>query len=132
MCGIGTGKSQSPGKPQGDPSSAQTLAGTLELNSAAPPAAAARPKKLRRDNAAISLEVGEVLFIPYVLLAIRFLSNFVKWEVGRSSIREHALSNRRPQDPWKLLMGPENRSGADSAPSQTRCQGERARVKGQG
>ena len=34
-----------------------------------------------------------------------FLSNFVKWEVGRSSIREHALSNRRPQDPWKLLMG---------------------------
>jgi hypothetical protein len=65
MFGIGTGKSQSPGTPHGDASSAQTLAGTLELSSAAPPAAAARPKKLRRDNAAIILEVGEMLFIPW-------------------------------------------------------------------
>jgi hypothetical protein len=72
MCGIGTGKSQSPGKPHGDASSAQTLAGTLELNSAAPLAAAARPKKLRRDIAAISLEAGEVLFIPCVLLSTDF------------------------------------------------------------
>jgi hypothetical protein len=67
MCGIGTGKSQSPGTPQ-EFSSAQTLAGTLAVNRAVPPVAATLAKKLRRDNAAITLEVGDVLFIPCVLL----------------------------------------------------------------
>src|ERR1700745_3499268 len=67
MCGIAPGKSQSPREPSSSlPSSAQTFAGILEPNSTAPLAAAARPKKLRRDNAAMSLE-GEVILILSLL-----------------------------------------------------------------
>ena len=88
MCGIGTGKSQSPGDPHRDSSSflssffllflssflssAPTLLGILEPSSTALPATAARPKKPRRDTAAMSLDAGKVLFI-LVLLDSKFL-----------------------------------------------------------
>src|SRR5215813_7765394 len=62
MCGIGTGKLQSADEPVS--SSAQTLLGIEEPNSTAPPAAAALPKKLRREKRARNWEAGEVLFIP--------------------------------------------------------------------
>ena len=66
MCGIGTGKSQRPGMLPEDVSSSSSaliFSGILELSSTALPATAARPKKLRRDNAATNLEAGEVFFI---------------------------------------------------------------------
>src|SRR5262249_42949572 len=73
MCGIGTGKSQSPGKPS---SCAQTLPGIPDPNNTAPPAIAARPKKLLRDNAARNLEAVEVLCIgssPFYWILRSFL-----------------------------------------------------------
>jgi hypothetical protein len=72
MCGIGTGKSQSTDVPVS--SSAQTLLGMLEPNSTAPPAAAALPKKLRRDKRARKWEAGEVLFIPVSSSLFGFLT----------------------------------------------------------
>src|SRR5437867_6285974 len=96
MCGIGTGKSQSPGNPHRDSSSflcssflfflssflsflssAPTLLGMLEPSSTALPATAARPKKPRRDTAAMNLEAGEVLsilvlLVTYCLVLCRF------------------------------------------------------------
>jgi hypothetical protein len=73
MCGIGTGKSQSPGKPS---SSAHTLLGMLDPSNTAPPAIAARPKKFLRDNAALGLEAVETVLIPGSPLYLDFLVTF--------------------------------------------------------
>src|SRR5262249_23467981 len=71
-CGIGTGKSHCPGKPHADASPAATFSGIVEPNNTALLATAARLKKLRRDNAAMTLEGAEVLFISVHSLSKRF------------------------------------------------------------
>src|SRR5215469_1695418 len=83
MCGIGTGKLQSAGESLSS-SSAQTLLGIVEPNSTAPPAAAALPKKLRRDKRARNWEAGEVLFIRLssFIFLIHFFLRFVNAQKG--------------------------------------------------
>ena len=96
MCGIGTGKSQSPGNPHRDSSflssfffSASTLLGILEPSNTALLAIAARPKKFRRDTSAMSLEAGEMIFILVLLdlRTIRFLG-LASAEVFDAALRQ--------------------------------------------
>src|SRR5437667_4153475 len=117
-CGIGTGKSHSPGEAQLPAFSVAQDSGTAEMNSTLVPAtAAARPKKLRRDTD--TLGVGEEgLVFTIVLLWEAYSARRVRGgQGGREMTRAHFATVGGPafERPSVLLhsgSGRASRTGA--------------------